>query len=113
MHQIPDWDWHQNSLTELDADQLHALDLLRIHEPILWALCVGHPTSRRIARNLGMPHHIVLYELRQYKKSDKVYDEEHPSGIQWKLLTWDLLELKNFVRALRHKDHLDRGTGEG
>lgn len=86
------------------APELERLDDLRADYPVIWALCVGHRTSKAIAHALGVPRPLVLTELRQLKRGGWVHDEQAPSSVVWKLERADHLELYEWVRAMRRAE---------
>lgn len=101
-NQIPDWDWHQSRLTPDDISDLDTLDDLRRDHPIIWAIIIGHRTTRAIADNLGMPQEIVLYELGAYRRNKGwVTDEELVRGPIWQLVVEGHIRLQRGVRLRR------------
>lgn len=108
MEQIPDWQWHGVEGPELDA--LESLDELRTSRPILWGLVVqSRPiTSSTLAGKLGMPHHIILLELKEARKHGRVHAFRTDQGLVWTPAEEELIELQRFVAGVRRQNRAVR-----
>lgn len=107
--QTPDWEWH-NLTDQPRLDNLELLDRLRTLSPILWGLITSTkpPTALALANRLALPREPTLYELRRYKSDYLVYDEALAStGMVWKLLDEEYLDLQNWVKDLRRTNRLE------
>lgn len=83
-HEITLWNWHDdidNSSTE--ADNLHALDLVRVEHPILHILVMGTRTVHNMSVRIGWPADHILWQLREYKKEGLVFDHEGLRSVNW------------------------------